>query len=415
MKIDLLSVEGYTNGHPWEAFRWLRDNDPVHWHAEPNDGPGFWAVTRYEDIRHLLLSADLFASSPSTLLADNISLGDETHRELIFSDPPGHTVHRQSLRPELSVSTVKKFDDMVLNAVTDIIDEVIEKGECDLVKDLAGKLASYVIADVLGLPRSELVDLYETADTIINAKQRFEGVGGDAAARMHHYVESVWDNRHERPRQDLVTRLAFGEIGDCPRDKKQFFLDLHLLILAGGDTTRNAFAGGMAELMGLPEQWAALQQDATLIPTAVDEILRWVAPIALQRRTATQDTQIAGTRIKAGQKVVAFGPAANRDPSVFRDPDVFDIRRSPNPHLTFGTGPHVCLGMHLAKLELATMLQQTLRRLPDIHPTGQVRWLNEGAMATPAVVGPKSMKVAFTPGKSEGMKKSSHSAIAQGR
>lgn len=405
MDINLLETVGYENGHPTEQFRWLREHDPLHWHAEPNGGPGFWAITRYEDARHVLISADQFASSPSTLLADNISLGDATHRELIFSDPPSHTTHRQFLRPEFSVSTVKGLAEDVERAVTDIIDEVIEAGECDLVKDLAGKLASYVVADFTGLPRSEMVDIYDTADTIINARERFEGVGGDAAARMHHYVESVWDDRRENPRDDLATRLAFGKIGDQPVDKKQFFLDLHLLILAGGDTTRNAFAGGMAELLQSPEQWAALKEerdDPAVIRRAVDEILRWVSPVSLQRRTATRDTEIAGTPIQAGQKVVVYGAAANRDPAVFDNPEVFDIRRKPNPYLTFGTGPHVCLGMHLALLELTTMLREVLRRLPDIHLAGPVKWLNDGAKLTPTVVGPKSMKVAFTPGQKEG-------------
>jgi cytochrome P450 len=197
----------------------------------------------------------------------------------------------------------------------------------------------------------------------------------------------------------MLSRVAHGVIDGCPVDEIQFGVDFLLLVVAGGDTTRNVVAGGMAALFENPDQRAILANDPSLIPSGVEEMLRWVTPIVYQRRLTTSDTKVGDREIPAGTKVVSFYGAANRDPLAFRDPDRFDVMRSPNPHVAFGFGPHFCLGSHLARLELNVMFRAILKRLPDIEPTAPTLWLRSGAPIAPTVIGPKSMPVRFSPSR----------------
>lgn len=399
MHINLLDPAAYAEGQPYAQFKWLRENKPVFWHPEPGQNPGFWAVTRYADARTILSNPQVFSSWPSVSLDDHASHGDGDHREVIFSDPPGHTDHRAFLQPELSLPSVKTITGIVEDLVAEIIDEVIEHGECDLVSDLSGKLASWTIADLLGLPRPEIVALYDATDRLLNSIDRTQGDGLKAAHEILNYVDTTWSDRRSSPREDFVSRLAHGEFGGKKVDKKQFSLDLLVLIAAGGDTTRNAFSGGMSELFKHPDQQAAVGADPELVRKAVEEMLRWVSPICYQRRTTTEATEIAGQPIAKGQRVVVWAGASNRDPTVFADPDRFDVRRSPNAHMTFGFGAHHCLGSHLARLELTTMVREVLRRMPDLRPAGPTVWLHGHETNSPQIVGPKRMPVRFTPGR----------------
>jgi len=397
MKIDLLDPAAYDSGQPFEQYRWLQENDPVHWHQEPN-GPGFWAVTRYQMVKEIESDWKTFSSEPVTTIPDENDVGDDEHHHLIFSDPPHHTIHRKFLSPELSPVPVRNLRGHLETLVDGIIDEVIERGECDLVPDLAGKLASYVTADLLGLPRQEVVGLYEASDRLNNSPSLMEGEGLAAMTEMFEHARAVYADRHARPRDDMLSRVAHGVIDGCPVDEIQFCVDFLLLVVAGGDTTRNVVAGGMAALFDNPDQRAILANDPSLISSGVEEMLRWVTPIVYQRRLTTSDTKVGNREIPAGTKVVSFYGAANRDPLAFRDPDRFDVMRSPNPHVAFGFGPHFCLGSHLARLEVNVMFQAILKRLPDVQPTAPTLWLRSGAPIAPTVIGPKSMPVRFSPG-----------------
>lgn len=204
------------------------------------------------------------------------------------------------------------------------------------------------------------------------------------------------------PRADAVTRYAHGEVDGKPSDEMQFFLDFLMLFGGAVDTARNVLAGGMDAFFKNPEQWNRLVAQPELVPSAVEEMLRWVTPIVYQRRTATQDTVIGDQEIKAGQKVASFLGAANRDPRVFTDPLTFNITRSPNNHLAFGFGPHFCLGVHLARLELNVMLEQIVRRMPDLKPKGATLWTRASEAdrdVASIIVGPQSMPVTFTPSR----------------
>lgn len=398
MKIDLLDPAAYETGPPWEQLRWLQENAPIYWHLEPN-GPGFWVLTRYADVRALESDFKTFSSQPTTTIDDTRTLGDDDHRMLIFEDPPNHTTHRRFMGMELAPGPVRQMRGHLQLVVNQILDEIIEQGECDLVSDIAGKLASYVMADLLGMPRPDAVDLYDASEIVNNAKSYQEGEGLEAVMRIQQHAEALWHDRRAHPRGDVLTRLATGEIDGCPRDETNFHLDFLHLVTAAGDTTRNVVAGGMEALFENPDQRAIMQAgDDSVVASGVEEMLRWVSPIVNQRRTATVDTQIAHQPIKAGQKVVGFYGIANRDPAQFKDPWCFDVLRSPNAHLAFGFGTHFCVGSHLARLELNAMFPTLLQRIPDLEPSAPTHWVRSDAPTAPSVVGPRSMPVRFTPG-----------------
>ncbi|MGH3627581.1 MAG: cytochrome P450, partial [Sciscionella sp.] len=360
---------------------------------------GFWAVTKYHTVKDIESNWKLFSSEPVTTITDDNAVADDEHHHLIFSDPPHHTIHRKFLAPELSPVPVRGLKGHIDGLVEGIVDEVIEQGECDLVPDLAGRLASYVTADLLGLPRPEVVRLYDASDRLNNSPTLKEGPGHAAMTEMFEASQHVWADRRANPRDDMLTRIAHGEIDGCPMDNIQFGVDFLLLVVAGGDTTRNVVAGGMQALFEHPDQYALLKSDPSLTESAVEEMLRWVTPIVYQRRLATADTVLGDRAIPAGTKVVSFYGAANRDPEQFPEPFRFDIRRAPNAHLAFGFGPHFCLGSHLARLELNAMFRAMPRRMPDLEQAGPTVWMHTEAPIAPTVIGPKSIPVRFTPGR----------------
>ncbi|TNC20603.1 cytochrome P450 [Amycolatopsis alkalitolerans] len=401
MKIDLLAPTSYIHGEPIDQLIHLQATEPVSWQPEPGDGPGYWAVTKYADAKRVNSTPRLFSSFPTVTVNDATSLGDSVNYwHLIMSDPPHHTLHRRHVGKELMPGSVRAMTEKVEQVVDTVIDEVIEKGECDLVADIAGKLAAWVTADLMGLPRQDMVNMYHIADRFINAESLTDGDGLAAAQELGAYTQTVWDDRRANPREDLVTRLAFGEVDGRKVDFGQFAIDFTLIFTAAGDTTRNVVGGGMDVLFQNPDQLADLRADLGLVPTAVEELLRWVTPILYQRRTALDDVEVGGKQIKKGDKVASFFAAANRDPDAFADPLKLDIRRDPNHHLAFGFGPHLCLGTHLARLELTVMFRELMARMPDLEPTGPTKWtFNDGPPANaPIVVGPYSIPVRFTPG-----------------
>lgn len=395
MDVDLLDPALFYDGQPYHLYRWLRETDPVHWQPMAG-GTGYWALTRHADIKAVETDSETYSSEPNTVINDDTVVGDETHKHLIFSDPPHHTDHRRFLSPEFGALPVRSARDTMETLVDEIIDRVIEDGECDLVEDIAGRLASFVIADLLGLPREESLALFDAAAVLTRGGSTLEGEGAAATRTMYQHATDAWNHRGASPPGGILGRIAHGEILGTPMDELQFQMDFQLLVSAGSDTTRNLVSTGMTRLFAHPDQHRALVEDVSRVPGAVEEMLRWDPPIVYQRRTATRDAEIGGKRIRAGQKVVSYYGAGNRDPEVFTDPETFDITRSPNPHLTFGAGRHFCLGSHLARLELNTMFTALMLRMPDVRPVAPTAWYRHPE--APAVVGPTSMPVRFTPG-----------------
>jgi cytochrome P450 len=391
--IDLLDPATFANGHPHEVYRHLRNHDPVHFHAEP-DGPGFWVITRHGDVRSIGRDPAVFSSTPTIMIeGSGMDLGG--HQMMLMMDPPRHGRFRRLLIPDFVPSAVAALRPRIAELATQIVDAVCEHGACDLVDDIAGEMPSYVIAEMLGLPLDDGRELYRLTETIHAAPSSVpEGAGLAAVGQMFAYASAVFEDRRRLARDDLSSRLAHATVEGREFDQIDFALMFLLLVDAGGDTTRNLVAGGIDALFAHRDELARFRTDIDgLMPTAMDELLRWVSPVTYMRRTTTADTTVRGQTIATGEKVVMYYAAANRDEAVFADPDRFDLSRRPNDHVAFGGGgPHFCLGAHLAKAEAGALLRELLTRLPDLEPTGPTTWL-----PSTFISGPKHLPVSFTP------------------
>ena len=398
MKIDLLSPASFASGHPFSQYRWLRENAPVHWHEEP-EGPGFWAVTRHRDVYTVDRDFQAYSSEPTIMIADpapeqQAVFGE--HKMMLMMDPPLHTAYRRLIRNEFTVPVSAERTPRMKALARQIVDAVIEKGECDFVADIAGEMPSYVIAELMGLPLDDGRELYTLTEILHSAPESMEqGAQVAAMMKMFDYARGVIAEKRARPADDLATRLLHAEIDGKRLDDIDFLLFFLLLIDAGGDTTRNLLGSGLVALNAHPDQLAWLKADlAARLPAAREELLRWCTPVVYMRRTARHDTELAGQKIREGQKVVMYFGAANRDPEHFSDPDRFDLARAPNEHIAFGTGPHGCLGQHLGRIEIDAVLHEVLSRLDGLEIVGEPEWL-----ASNFISGPKHLPVRFRPGR----------------
>jgi cytochrome P450 len=275
-----------------------------------------------------------------------------------------------------------------------IIDGVAAAGSCELVTEVAGLMPSYVIADMFGIPHEDGVALYELTEAIHAAPEsQAAGAAMSAVMEMFNYATDVWAARQSAPGDDLATVIAQSTVDGAEIEFIDFGLFFLLLIDAGGDTTRNLVAGGVDALLDHPDQLAWLLEDLdSRLEPAVEELLRWVSPVVYMRRTAQQDTELNGSRIAAGQKVVMYYGSANRDPEAFgATAGELDLSRAPNPHIAFGGGgPHFCLGAHIARIEIHALLRELLTRLVDLRRTGETEWL-----ASNFISGPKRLPITF--------------------
>lgn len=396
-RIDLISPESFRDGHPWQQYAWLRANAPVHRHPEAGTD-GFWAVTKLEDVRTISRQPRLYSSAakgpmvgdpPEELLAPNRQM-------MLFMDPPDHDRFKLLVSRGFTPKNAQLLSGRIAELSAEIVDDVIERGECDLVADVAGRLPSGLIAELLGIPRTDGERLYElteimhtTDDSVHPQEERMMAV-----LEMLTYANEVVVRKRAEPGDDIATALVHAEIdGDRLTDGELQFFFL-LLVNAGGDTTRNLVAAGMQLLFDHPDERARLTADLDgLLPSAVEEMLRYTSPVANFQRTVMEDTTLRGVDLKAGERVVMFYGAANRDEDVFAEADTFDIGRTPNPHVAFGAGgPHLCLGLHVARIEIAAMFRELLTRIPDLAPAGPPERL-----ASSFIAGVKRMPVEFTP------------------
>ena len=395
--IDLVSPAAFSRGHPWQQYAWLRSHAPVFRHLYA-DGEDFWALTKYEDIRMVSRQPRLFSSyAKGTMVGDPDEMGLIASRQMMLNmDPPQHDRFKLLVSRGFTPKNAELLRDRIEELAREIVDDVVDRGECDLVSDVAGRLPSGLIAELMGIPRAdgehlyELTELMHTNDDAVAPPERRAA----AMIEMLNYADEVSRAKREKPGDDIASTLVQADIdGDRLTDAELnwFFL---LLVNAGGDTTRNLVAAGVQLLFENPDERARLQADLdTLLPTAVDEMLRCTSPVAHFRRTAMEDTVIRDQPIAAGDKIMVFYGSGNRDEEVFADPDRFDVGRNPNPHMAFGGGgPHLCLGMHVARIEIAALLRELLTRCPDLSPTGEPE-----RMASSFIAGVRHMPVKFTP------------------
>jgi cytochrome P450 len=393
MHIDLLSPSSFAAGQPHDQYRWLREHAPVYWHEEPA-GRGFWAVTRYEDVWSVDRDFQTYSSEPTIMITDPLSEvgGFGPYKMMLMMDPPEHAGFRKLIRSEFTLPSAKLRGERIAALARQIVDAVVKKGECDFVADVAGEMPSFVIAELMGLPLDDGRELYKLTEIIHTSPEaQAPGAGGQAVSKMFEYATGVIAEKRARPADDLASKLLAAEVDGRRLDDMEFLLFFLLLVDAGGDTTRNLLAGGLLALMEEPQKlaWLTADVDARL-PAAREELLRWTTPVIYMRRTAKKDAELNGAEIKAGDKVVMYFGSANRDPAHFEKPDALDLSRPIESHLAFGAGPHVCLGQHIARIEIDAMFREVLTRLTDFQLAGEVEWLPSNFIS-----GPKSMPLRF--------------------
>ncbi|MCI3134780.1 cytochrome P450 [Phenylobacterium aquaticum] len=393
MNIDLVSPRSFAAGQPHDQFAWLRANSPVHWCEEPN-GPGFWAVTRYDDVWTVDRDFQTFSSEPTVMIPDP---GPESaafgpYKMMLMMDPPDHTAFRKLIRSEFTLPAAKLRAERIQALARQIVDAVIDKGEVDFVADVAGEMPSFVIAELMGLPLDDGRELYALTEAIHTAPEaQAPGAGAQAVFKMFEYGSKVMAEKRARPGDDLASRLLAAEVDGRRLDDMEFLLFFLLLIDAGGDTTRNLLSGGLLALMDNPDQLAWLKADLEgRLPSAREELLRYASPVIYMRRTATRDVELAGQQIGAGQKVVMYFGSANRDAAKFDRPEALDLSRPDNAQIAFGAGAHNCLGQHIARIEIDAMLREVLNRMTDFELAAPPEWL-----ASNFISGPRTMPLRF--------------------
>ena len=392
MQIDLLSPSSFIGGQPHHQFQWLREHAPVHWHEEPN-GRGFWAVTRFEDVWAVDRGFTTYSSEPTIMIADAVGNGGlGPYKMMLMMDPPEHTGFRKLIRSEFTQPAAHLREGRIGELARQIVDAVIEKGECDFVADVAGEMPSFVMAELMGLPLDDGRELYKLTETIHTSAEALPpGAGQAAVAKMFEYGMGVIKEKRAHPADDLASKLLACEVDGRKLEDPEFLLFFLLLVDAAGDTTRNLLSGGLLALMAEPEKLAWLQADLDArLPAAREELLRWTSPVIYMRRTAKQDAELGGAQIREGDKVVMYFGAANRDPGKFERPDELDLARAPNEHIAFGTGPHGCLGQHIARIEIDAMLREVLLRMRDFDLAAEPEWLPSNFIS-----GPKAMPIRF--------------------
>ena len=387
MHIDLVSPETFArSGHPWEQYAWLRANAPVYWHPE-TDGPGFWAITKHDDVRTISRTPRTFSSfEKGVMLPDPDEMGLMAQRLMMLSmDPPQHDRFKLLVSRGFTPKNAPLLRPRIEELAREIVESALAKGSCDFVSEIAGRLPSGLIAELMGMSREDGERLYDLTEIMHTNDDAVAPPHVKAAAigEMLGYAQSVADRKRAEPGDDLATLLVNAEVdGDRLTDGEfqWFFL---LLVNAGGDTTRNLLAAGLQLLFDHPDQRERLLANPdALLGTSIEEMLRYASPVSHFKRTVMHDTEIRGQKLRAGERVVLFYGSANRDEDVFERPDEFDIGRDPNPHVAFGAGgPHLCLGMHVARVELAVMFRELLTRMPHIEPNGPIERMHSSFIA----------------------------------
>jgi cytochrome P450 len=362
----------------------------VCWHPE-RDGPGFWLLTRHADVVAVSRDHETFSSWLGGVMTPDFDPVDLAQNRLMLlnMDPPAHTKLRNLVNRGFTPRRVARLEPRIRELAAGIVRAVAPAGRCDFVTQVAGELPSALIAELMGIPIADGRRLYELTERMHTAG---DPAGSQAAAaEMLGYAAALRSAKRSAPADDIASALLAAEIDGERLSDFEFDLFFLLLINAGGDTTRNLVAGGMLALMEHPAELAALRADRTLLPSGIEELLRWCTPVVQFRRTATRDTEVRGQRVRAGEKVVMFYPSANRDEEVFSDPDRLDLRRAPNPHVAFGGGgAHFCLGASLARLEIRCLFDAILDGLHEIELDGPVERLHSWFIS-----GPRRMPVRF--------------------
>jgi cholest-4-en-3-one 26-monooxygenase len=398
--IDLIDGRNFVAGVPHEWFRRLRQEAPVYWHPEASaPRGGFWTVTGYHDCVTVNREWERFSSARRSALFADMEADQLAQQQLMMlnMDPTMHTRFRRLVNKGFTPKLVRDLEAQIVGYADGIIDAVCERGTADFVEEISAELPLLVIADLLGVPQEDRRMVFDWSNRMIGAEDpeyQIPGADpGESAMQVYSYAEELASQRRLAPKADLVSVLIDAEVEGEKLDQLELDLFFLLLIVAGNETTRNLMSGAMTAFFDHPDQWEILRKDRSLLPSAVEEMLRYVTPVMHFRRTVVADTELGGQALQEGDKIVFWHTSANRDESVFDHPDSFDVARTPNTHIAFGGGgPHFCLGANLARMEIMVMFDRLLERIPDIRLDGEVQRLQSNF-----INGTKHIPVAFAP------------------
>lgn len=402
--INLNNNYRFAGGMPHDQWAYLRRHAPVFWHKGVEGiFPGYWAITKYDDIIAISRDPATFISSHGIVIGttlENATPAAGLGKMLITMDPPRHVRLRRLVNKGFTPRAVATWEPHVRQIARDILDDIAPKGRVDYVTEAAAIMPLAVICAMMGVPKEDWGHMFALTNRVLGGSDpEYQVEGADPQQTImqgymemfQYFTRMMIDHKRNR-RDDLLSTLIEAEVDGEKLTDEEILYFSYLLILAGNETTRNATSGGLLALLEHPDQLAMLKADPSLWPSAVEEILRWVSPVMHMTRAATRDVELRGQTIKAGDKVGLWYPSANRDEDIFPNPDTFDITRTPNDHIAFGIGEHFCLGSGFARLELSVMLSETIKRLPDIHLDGPAERL-----ASIFIGGIKHMPVAYTP------------------
>jgi cytochrome P450 len=376
--LDIIGERHYAaNGYPHAEWAWLRANEPVFWFERPEVNP-FWAITKHADIISIGKQPDLFLNGPRMAVFPKALPPPAESRHLLNMDPPDHALYRRVTSHWFTPRAVRTLDEKVARVTNDVLNDAAKTEEGDFVRDISARITIAVIAEMLGVPREDWDLLFRWTNEAI-APQDPEFQNGTAHETMERsrielfsYFHEMTVARRANPTDDIVSVVSNGTVRDKPLEPLELLSYFFLLVVAGNETTRNAMTGGMLALLDNPEEWSKLKANPGMVDSAVEEIVRWTTPVNQFARTATRDVELRGKTITAGQSVCLFYASGNRDEEIFDAPSSFRIERDPNPHIGFGMGEHVCLGAHLARLELRHAFAQLPLRLRSCETAGPI-------------------------------------------
>jgi cytochrome P450 len=385
-QVDLLDHDLFAEREPWDVFELLRREAPVYWHDGPEDGDGFWNVTRYDDVVYVLKNARLFSSEANGAAQVEWMEPDvlEARRNFMETDPPRHTAWRRQFARSFTPRAVAEYTDFLRELTVQMLDDAIGRDEVEFVHDIARVIPIRALGHMLGVPDQHLGRLVELGDRMIIDTDpeiahilagspeaeafKYQPFGSEAAAELCALGRPLIEDRQRCPREDVLSILANMEIDGRALSQVELDNNFALFVVAGNETTRQGMALGLLQLIENPWAMAALRDDPSLFPTGIDELIRLASPVWHFRRTATEDTELRGVQIRNGERVVVWFAAACRDPEVFPEPDRMILTRKRDEHTAFGRGgPHFCLGAHLARLEIAIMMEELVKRVDSVE------------------------------------------------
>jgi cytochrome P450 len=390
--VDLTDLDRFAAGFPHDVFTRLREHAPVWWHPPTPHAPGgegFWVISRHAELLQVTRDPATFSSeagpgrSGGGTTLEDMPAGVLTGVMLNMSDPPTHTRIRGLVSRAFAPRALVRLEPWLRERSREILAAARAKGECDFLVDVAAELPLRTIGQILGVPPSDRHTLFGWTGTILDYRDRdlaeVSPELAQAGAGLRSYGERLIAEKRRAPADDMLSVVVHarqdGEVGaPAALSEAELQAFFSLLFVAGSETTRNSLAGGLLALLERRDQLERLCREPRLLPTAVEEILRWTSATAYNRRTATVDVELCGQKIRAGEKTTHWYPSANRDAAVFSDPFRFDVGRDPNPHVAFGHGLHHCLGANLARREIAILLEELLPDLPLLEQTGPVEW-----------------------------------------